>query len=43
MTEQPEAEPEDSPPFTIALEPDTVPDRPLTVDQLGPLLAKEIG
>jgi hypothetical protein len=38
MSEQP---PEDLP--AVALEPDTLPDRPLTVDQLGPLLAKEIG
>jgi hypothetical protein len=40
---EPAAEPEDSPAFTVALEPDTLPDRPLTVDRLGPLLGKEIG
>ena len=27
----------------VALEPDDLPGRPLTVDKVGPLLAKEIG
>lgn len=39
MTEQP---PEDDLP-EIALEPDTLPNRPLTADQVEPLIAKEIG
>lgn len=41
MTTMTEPSPEDLP--AVALEPETLPNRPLTVDKLGPLLAKEIG
>ena len=34
---------EGGPLYLVALEPDTLPNRPLTVDQVGPLLGKEIG
>ena len=34
---------EDPPLPAVALEPDDLPGRPLTVDKVGPLLAKEIG
>lgn len=38
MSEQP---PEDLP--AVAFEPDTLPNRPLTADQVEPLIFKEIG
>ena len=41
-TPEPAAEPEDSPAFTVALEPDTLPNHPLRAEDVEPLIAKEI-